>query len=34
MIRCLPGSASAWLIFSGGEMLPGEPPAGYEDLLR
>jgi len=34
MIRCLPGSANAWLIVSGGDWLPGRSPAGYEELIR
>jgi hypothetical protein len=34
MICCLAGSASAWLIVSGGEMLARKLPAGYEELLR
>jgi hypothetical protein len=34
MIRCLPGSSRAWLIVSGGHMLPGKSPAGYEELVR
>jgi hypothetical protein len=34
MIRSLLGGAIASLIFSGGDMLPGQSPAGYEELLR
>ena len=34
MIRCLPDSANAWLIVSGGKMLARKSPAGYEELIR